>query len=109
MAQDYIINSTTLDYIMVGEWREVVESSVLDGQTVHNRWREHVWQTEVMPVTDFDTLYALEGQKVTLTTVDYSDRNNDYVIYYGAEFKRITARHQALNMAQLQCEFMVRL
>lgn len=108
MAQDFQLNGTTLDYIMSGEWREIEDSSVLDGQMVHNRWREHVWRTEVMPVTEFDSLYALEGQKVTLTTVDYTDRNGDYVDYYGAELRRVSARHVALNMRQLTCEFRVR-
>lgn len=109
MAQDFKINGTTLAYVMTGEWREVEVDSALDGQTVHNRWREHVWQTGVMETSEFDGLYALEGQKVAIVTTNYANRNGDYKQYYGAELRRITARHVALNMEQLRCEFRVRL
>lgn len=109
MAQDFQLNGLTLAYIMSGEWREREDSSRLDGQTVHNRWREHVWQTDVMPASEFNALYALEGQKVSLVTTNYLNRNGDYQVYYGAELRRISARHISLNMQQLTCEFLVRL
>lgn len=110
MAQDFKINGVTLNYVMIGEWREVEDSQALDGQTVHNRWREHLWRlNEAMPVSEFNTLYALEGQKVTIVTTDYANRNGAYAIYYGAELRRVAGRHVALNMEQFQCEFRVRL
>jgi len=109
MAQDFAINGTTLDYIMTGDWREAEVAKVLDGQTVHNRWRQHVWQTNVMDITEFDTLYALEGAKVTLTTTDHGDRNGDYVTYYNAELRSIASQHVSYNMESLRCEFLVRM
>lgn len=109
MAQDFMVNGRRLDYIQQGEWQEQNEGSILDGQAVHNRWRQHILKTNVSTVNEFHDLFDLLGQKVTLTTVDYDDRNGDYKTYYGAEFQRIDEQQQAQHMTSLQCEFLVRL
>ena len=109
MAQDFIINGVTLDYIMTGDWIDTAVDSVLDGQTVHNRYRPHIWLSNVQTVANFNTLYALEGQQVTITTTNQNDKNVDFIQYFGVLFKSINAQHAAKNLEQVRCEFLVRL
>ena len=109
MAQDFMINGTTLDYIMTGDWQDAEVDSVLDGQMVHNRYRRHIWLSNVQTIANFNTLYALEGQIVTITTTNQSNKNAAFLQYFGVFFQRIAAQHAAKNLEQIRCEFLVRL
>ena len=109
MATDFKINGTTLTYIMKADWQAEPIGQAFDGPQVYSRWHKHIWQTEAMSMSEFATLYALEGQKVNITTTNATDRNADYMTYYGVDFERITARHESQNVANVMCEFLVRL
>jgi hypothetical protein len=107
MAQQHYLNGAAINYINKPDWIDE-GSPVLNGETVFNRWRRHTWRAEVMPVSEFNTVYALEGQTVSLTTTDYSDRNGDYVTYYGARVTNVTGRQSGPLMTDVTIEFLVR-
>ena len=109
MTQVFALNGVTYAYIEEAKWLENDQGKALDGEAVHNRWRGHSWLTQIMPISEFDVLYALEGQKVVITTTDYEDRNGDYKVYYVADLRQVFSRHVSQNMQQLQCEFLIRL
>lgn len=108
MAQVFGVNGTTINYVVNAQWIERPEDDYLNGQTVRNRWRTHTWQTEVMSASEFNTLYALEGQQVTITTVDYEDRTGNYKTYYGAELRSIGGDHDGPNFQNILIEFLVK-
>ncbi len=109
MAQVFQINGANLTYIAKADWRDRSVAEVLSGKTVFHRWRQHYWETNVVSAAEFNTLYALEGQKVDITTIDYTDRDGAYKTYYGAELRRIQAQHLGPVLQQLMIEFWVRL
>jgi hypothetical protein len=109
MAKDFIINSTTINYVTKADWEDGAADPGLDGYTSLTRWRRHVWRApEGMPAIEFDTLFALEGQKVNVVTTDYDNRNSDYKTYYGADLKRVSGRHTGPIMVDVSLEFLVR-
>ena len=111
MATDHKINGTTYSYIETADWREnaIRDGRALDQQTTTNAFRTLVWTTNIMPISEFDTLYALEGQKVTVTTVDYTDRDSgSFATYYGAILEGIQANHESVNITSLNVTFRVR-
>jgi hypothetical protein len=110
MAQQHTINGTNINYITEAIWQDIPAGEYLNGKAIINRWRRHIWRTNVMPMSEFDTLYALQGQIVAIATTNYEDRNAaDYKTYYGVEFKRISGSHEGPNMQTVICEFLVRL
>ena len=110
MAQIFQVNGTNLTHITRGDWQEEPEGDYLNGKAIHNRWRRHILQANVTTAAEFDTLYALEGQKISLTTTNYFDRNSaNYVTYYGAEVKRVSGQHEGPIMRDVQIECLVRI
>lgn len=108
MAQQHKINGTTINRITSANWEDGGQSQGLDGYTPLDSWRRHTWRSNVMTVTEFDTLYALEGQKVSITTTDYSDRNGDYLTYYNVDLERVGGRHEGPRIVDFVAEFLVR-
>lgn len=111
MATNHQINGTTYSYIETANWQEnnLRNGRALDQQTTVNAFRTMVWTTNIMPLSEFDTLYTLEGQEVTLVTVDYSDRDSgNFATYYGAILERIDANHESTNITSLNVTFRVR-
>ena len=111
MATDHKIDGTTYSYIETANWREnaIRDGRALDQQTTTSAFRTMVWTTSIMPISEFDTLYALEGTKVTLTTVDYTNRDSgSFATYYGAVLRSIQANHESTNITSLNVEFRVR-
>lgn len=109
MAQDFKINGTTIARILRGDWEDSSAGAGLDGTTARRRWVRHLWGADALSAAEFNTLYALEGQWVTLTTVNYADRNGDYVNYYGVICERVTGNHAGPVFEQVTAEFRVRL
>jgi len=109
MAQTFQINGSNLTYIAGADWPDQAGTQALDGDAPLLRWRRHVWSTNVMSASEWDTLAALEGQKVSITTTDYSDRNSDYATYYGCDFERLSGRHEGPVFVDVRAEFMVRI
>ncbi len=93
MAQVFQVNGTTITALVKADWGDEIIDDDLAGQSIRNRWKMHVLQTEAMTAAEYDTLYALQGQKVTLTTTNYRNRNGDYKTYYDAVFLGIEAGH----------------
>ena len=110
MPQVFRINSTEISRITHGDWLdEPGDAQALDGVTPLARWRRHTWRAEVLSAAEWNTLAALEGQKVSITTPDYGDRNAaDYVSYYGADFERLEGRHEGPVMMGVSADFLVR-
>lgn len=109
MALTFQLNGSNLTYITQANWQEIPVGQYLNGQTVHHRWRVHTWQTNVMTAAEFDTLYAQQGAKVSITTVPYDDRNaSDYVEYFGAELKEIEGEHNSTIVENVMITFRVR-
>jgi hypothetical protein len=109
MAQIFQINGATLTYVMEANWQEQPAGDFLNGQAAFNRWRRHTLRTNVMTAAEFDTLYALEGQKVSLTTTNYANRNGDYITYYDVEIKSITVQHDGPLMRDIQVDCLIRI
>lgn len=106
--QQFKVNSVTVTYVRRADWLDTIVDENLDGTTIRNRWRGHRWQSNAMTAAEFDTLFALQGQKVVLTTTNYSDRNADYKIYYDAELLNIRAAHRGPVREDILIEFRVR-
>lgn len=109
MAQIFKINGTTIEYIQKADWENAPAGEALDGQTARQRWVKHIWQSNVMPVSEFDTIFSLEGETVTLITTNFNDRNGDYIQYFGVQFSKIVNQHVSVLMESIRCEFLVRL
>lgn len=110
MAQIFKLNATTFARITRADWQDDSAGAGLDGATARQRVVTHTWQaSEGMTAAEFDSLYALEGRRVLLTTTAYSDRNGDFVSYYGAVCRRVEGRHEGPVVVDVQAEFMVRL
>jgi len=108
MAQIFQINETTISTGLEASWDEQPVAAPLAGGTVFNRWRRHRWQTNVMSAVEFDALRGRLGQRVSLTTTDYSDLNGDYVTYYGATVDAVRGEHSGPNFVGVSVEFEVR-
>lgn len=109
MAQVFKINGTTLNYVMAANWEERGVGNFLNGLTSYNRYRRHTLATNVMTAAEFSTLFALEGQQVSLTTTNYTDRNGDYIDYHGVEIKSVTGQHAGPVVQDVQIECLVRI
>ena len=111
MPQVFRINNIEVSRITRGDWLdEPGDAQALDGVTPLARWRRHRWTAEVLSAAEWNTLRALEGSKVAITTPDYGDRNsNDYTQYYGADFEQLSGDHQGPVMVNVVAEFMVRI
>ena len=110
MAQTFVINSTTLVRISSSNWSELPEAEIFNGKTAKNRWRGLRLGADVVAASEFDTLYALEGTKCSISVPNYTDRNGaDFKTYYGADFLSIRGDHNGPVVENVQIEFMVRL
>lgn len=110
MAQDFKINGTTVSRIVKGDWTdEPGDSQALDGVTPLSRWRRHRWLADVLSASEWNTLSALEGAKVSITTPDYSDRNAaDYVTFYNCDFENLSGSHDGPVITGVSADFLVR-
>src|SRR5512147_1995944 len=102
------INGTTYTYLMQPNRDDALQSQALSGGTATNRWALHTIKTNIMPMTEFNNLFALQGQAVTLYTTDYSSRNS-YRTYYKAVLESVTGSHESINAANVVATFRVRL
>ena len=113
MPQTFKVNSTSFNYITRMDWADESQTGQagLDGYETLNRWRRLTAQgPEGMPAADFDALFALQGQRVSVAAPPYSDRNNaNYATYYGAILQRVDGRHESINVVGVMCEFRVRI
>lgn len=109
MAQQHKLNGTNINYIERPDWQTKPVAQALNGVTPIERWARHIWRTNTMAVSEFDTIHVLEGQKVSLTTTNRIDRNGDYITYYGADLERVSGRHRGPVMTNVTVEFLVRL
>jgi len=108
MAQLHAINGTSINYIGQPDWIDTPQGEFLNGETLQSRWRGHTWAANVMTESEFNFLYALEGQKVSLLTTKHNDRNGDYITYYGVDFRQITGTHDGPRFIDVQLNFMIR-
>lgn len=102
------INSTWI-VAVIANWIDIPAGQFFNGKTSRNRWRRHIWKTNVMTATEFDSIYALQGQRVSIITTDYDDRNNsNYKTYYNAELMRVGGDQNGPRFENIQIEFNVR-
>lgn len=105
----YQINNTSFDYIGKPDWQDTAIGQSLAGETIKNRWKVHRWRTNIMPTAEYIALSEFEGQRVTLKTNDYADRNNQTLVTYSeAELRSVTGTSAGKNMANVVAEFRVR-
>ncbi len=97
-----------MEYVGRPNWIDQPVGGDLAGQTIINRFRRHLWETNVMPAGDYDALFALLGQKVELRTTNYSDRNGELKTYFGAELKQVSGNHNGPVFENVRAEFLVR-
>ena len=108
MAQIHSINGNTILYVTHANWLDTFIKPSLDGLTAVSGWRGHVWTSNVMPITEWDIISALEGQIVPIVTTNYTDRNAAYTTYYKAILKSISSSHEGPNMANVSFNFLVK-
>lgn len=109
MAQVFQINGTNLSYPIKADWQPAPVNQSLNGLTPHDRWTPHTLVAEWMPATEFDTLYGYQGAIVSLTTTNFDNRNSDYKVYFGVEFKSISGEHVGPIFQNVTMEFLIRL
>lgn len=109
MAQTFKWNLTTFTRITAGNWDSDAANQGLDGNTPRLRWKRHTWQTNVLDISEFNALQAIEGTEGDLTTVDYEDRNGDFAVYVGTICERVSGQHNGPLFEGVQAEFLVRL
>lgn len=106
----FAINSTTFSTVSRVDWQDDTASAGLDGHTPLLRWRRLVAQAEVMSAANFNSLYAFEGQAVSLAAPPYTDRNNaTWQTYHGAVCERVSGQHDGNVFTGVVAEFRVRL
>lgn len=110
MAQTHSIDGTTINFISTATWAQAVNSQSLNRIAVHNRYRRHTWNSNVMTVAEWSTIIGKRGSIVTLVTTDPDDPNNaSYRTYYDAVVKSATHRqHDSLNFGGVRVDFLVR-
>jgi hypothetical protein len=110
MAQDIALNGVAIPRLTTANWTDDPSSAGLDGSTPRLRWRRVTVGAEVLTAAEFNTIYALEGQRVSVDLPDYSDRNAaNYKRYYGALLQRVSGEHSGPAFAGVTAEFLVRL
>jgi len=105
MAQVHAINGTTVEYIGQPDWIDKPLGGYLAGPTTHDRYRDHIWRTNIMTAAEFDTIFALMGQQVSITTTDYNDRDGDYKTYYNVVLESVDGTHEGPNFTGVECKF----
>lgn len=108
MAQVFDINGTTLTHITDANWEDKPEDDYLNGKTPVNQWRNVVLEG-TMEETQFDIIYALEGQQVSVTIPPYDDRNGAFATYYYVILQSVTGDHQGPSMQNVRAELKVRI
>lgn len=88
------INGTAYERLLTADWSDRPEGDYLDATGSFNAWRDLAISADVLTATEFDALYALEGQIVSVDAPPYHDRNATPITYYGAELRSVTGRHQ---------------
>lgn len=109
MAQVHDIDGTTVNYISQAHWSQAVNSQSLNLIAVHNRWRSHIWLSNVMTTTEWATLIGKRGSIASITTTNPDDPNGDYVTYQDVIVRNITfGSHTSLNILNAKVEFLVK-
>lgn len=109
MAQVHDIAGTTVNYIAQAIWDQPVQGESLDLIAVHQRWRRHVWRSNVMTAAEWATIIGHRGSIVSITTTDPDDPTGAYVTYYGAAVQSVSyRRHESLNFRGVEIEFLVK-
>ena len=109
MAQIHSIDGTTINFISQAAWSQAFNSQSLNRIAVHNRYRRHTWNSNVMTTAEWSVLIGKRGSIVTIATTDPDDPNGDYITYYDAVVKSVTHRqHDSLNFAGVRIDFLVR-
>jgi len=109
MAQVHDIDDTPINYISQAPCDQPTNAQSLNLIAVHNRWRKHFWNSNVMTTTEWATLIGKRGSIVSITTTDPDNPNGDYVTYYGAIVKNIShSSHTSLNIHGVKVEFLVK-
>lgn len=111
MAQQFAINGTVIDRVTRPDWiDEAGDAQNHAGATPLARWRRVTARAEVLSMTEWNTLRAVEGQRVSIAVPPYDDRNaSDYRTYYGAEFVSLEGRQEGPAVTGVAAEFLVRL
>lgn len=108
MAQVFQLNGANLTYVMQGHWEPLAIAEALSGQVVFNRYRRHRWQTNVMPVAEYQSLRAVQGRICNITTTDHTNPNSDFATYYGALVESVQGTHTGPVFQNVSVTFMVR-
>lgn len=108
MAQQFQFNGSNITHGIEANWDEIPLDMPLAGGTVFNRFRRHSWQAGVLTAAEFVAMRAQLGKAVSLTTTDYSDRNSDFVTYYGATLDRLSGEHSGPVYVGVSAEFTAR-
>lgn len=111
MAQTIQINGTNYTYLVKADWQTDLAGQELAGQTPTERWARLVLAApEGMPAADFDVIFALEGQQVSVAAPPYNDRNaSNFITYYGAILEGVSGDHSGPLMTNVVCQLQVRL
>lgn len=109
MAQVHSIDGTIVNFISTASWAQSSNSQSLNRIAVHNRYRRHTWNSNVMTAAEWSTIVSKRGNIVTIITTDPDDPNGDYIAFYDAVVKSVTHRvHDSLNFSGVRVDFLVR-
>ena len=107
-ATVYSINSGTALSGVFSNWEKIIISPKTDGTARYSKFAFNRWQLPVMNMTDFETLRAVQGTKITsLETNSIDDRNmpQQYLTAFVEDV--VNGDHQGLQVTNVTITFRV--
>ena len=93
---EFAINGFVSEYIENGDWNKRGAGLSLAGLPVWGGYVPHIMTGTVMPFAEWLTFKTLEGQSVTVRTVDYFARLNFRT--YAGIIKAVDGTQNSINM-----------
>jgi hypothetical protein len=111
MARIFQLNGANLTRLTGHNWiDEPGDDQGLDGVTPLARWRTVISRATVLSATEWNTLQAALGARVSIAIPPYENRNAaDYRTYYGVEFEQLEGEHTGPAVENVTAIWRVRL
>ncbi len=102
------VNAIELDQVEIANWSFRPHDTSLDLRTNYQGQITHTMIARVLGMADWSALELLRGQLVSLTTTNHEDRNNPALrIYPNARMTKLSGKHNALHMQDIEIVFRV--
>ena len=103
----FTINFVPLTFITSAQWDDKNHIQKLDGQTLISNYQSHTWAASIMTVAEYNALFALNGQLVSINTTDFDNRLG--FKEYMAILLNVDGTQAGINMVGVNLSFTIRL